>query len=80
MSRTTHTAFGALQQIDAGALNVGYAEAGPSDGPAAVLLHGWPYAFTGRKEHRDLTGGLEHNLPQEAPRDFAQAIVDVDGF
>jgi pimeloyl-ACP methyl ester carboxylesterase len=39
----THTAFGALKQIDAGALNVGYAEAGPPGGPAVVLLHGWPY-------------------------------------
>jgi pimeloyl-ACP methyl ester carboxylesterase len=35
--------FGALKQIDAGVLNVGYAEAGPSDGRAVMLLHGWPY-------------------------------------
>jgi pimeloyl-ACP methyl ester carboxylesterase len=39
----THTSFGALKQIDAGLLNVGYAEAGPTNGPAVVLLHGWPY-------------------------------------
>ena len=39
----THTAFGALKQIDAGVLNVGYAEAGPARGPVVVLLHGWPY-------------------------------------
>src|SRR2546428_11934271 len=39
----TNTAFGPLQQVDAGLLNIGYAEAGPSGGRAVVLLHGWPY-------------------------------------
>jgi len=43
MKPGTNTSFGSLKQIDAGVLNVGYAEAGPGDGPAVMLLHGWPY-------------------------------------
>jgi pimeloyl-ACP methyl ester carboxylesterase len=39
----THTSLGPLKQIDAGLLNVGFAEAGPVGGPAVILLHGWPY-------------------------------------
>jgi pimeloyl-ACP methyl ester carboxylesterase len=39
----TDAAFGALKRIDAGLLSVGYAEAGPPDSPAVILLHGWPY-------------------------------------
>jgi pimeloyl-ACP methyl ester carboxylesterase len=39
----TSTSFGSLKQIVAGVLNVGYAEAGPGDGPTVILLHGWPY-------------------------------------
>ena len=38
-----HTAFAPLKQIDAGVLNIGYAEVGPADGPVVLLLHGWPY-------------------------------------
>ncbi|MGO4762030.1 alpha/beta hydrolase [Cupriavidus sp. 2KB_3] len=39
----SHTSFAPLKQIQAGVLNVGYAEAGPANGPVALLLHGWPY-------------------------------------
>ena len=39
----TNKSFGPLKQIDAGLLNVGYAEMGPSGGPPVILLHGWPY-------------------------------------
>ena len=40
---TASAAFGALRQADAGVLSVGYAQAGPAEGPPVLLLHGWPY-------------------------------------
>jgi pimeloyl-ACP methyl ester carboxylesterase len=41
----THAArtFGPLKRVEAGPLNIAFAEAGPADGPPVVLLHGWPY-------------------------------------
>ena len=38
-----NTGFASLKQIDAGVLNVSYAEGGPATGPVVILLHGWPY-------------------------------------
>ncbi|MFF2469461.1 alpha/beta fold hydrolase [Streptomyces mirabilis] len=39
----THTEFGTIKQLKAGVLDIGYAKAGPADGPVVLLLHGWPY-------------------------------------
>ena len=42
-SARRNTSFGPLKQINAGVLNIGYAEAGPANGAPVILLHGWPY-------------------------------------
>ena len=49
------------------------------DGNGAPHLEASAYAqkFSGKYEHRTIAGGIGHNLPQEAPQAFAQAIVDV---
>ena len=36
--------------------------------------------FTGRYEHRTVAGGVGHNLPQEAPQEFARAVIDASHF
>jgi pimeloyl-ACP methyl ester carboxylesterase len=53
----------------------GDANGAPHPDPAA-----YANKFTGRYEHRLASGGIGHNLPQEAPQAFAQAIIDVDKF
>lgn len=50
----------------------GDANGAPHPDPAAYAKK-----FSGRYEHRLVTGGVGHNLPQEAPRDFARAVVDI---
>lgn len=41
---------------------------------------GYARRFTGKYEHRNITGGIGHNLPQEAPKEFAKAVIDADGL
>jgi len=85
-------AFGPLKQIDAGVLNVGYAEAGPAGGPPVILLHGWPYdiyAFADvaplltAKGYRVIVPflrgyGTTRFLSAETPRNGQQAALGVD--
>jgi pimeloyl-ACP methyl ester carboxylesterase len=53
----------------------GDANGAPHPAPAAYAAK-----FSGRYQHRNLTGGIGHNLPQEAPQAFAAAVIDVDAF
>ena len=54
------------------------------EGDANGAPHADPSAyaskFSGRYAHRLIGGGVGHNLPQEAPQAFAQAVIDVDAF
>jgi pimeloyl-ACP methyl ester carboxylesterase len=87
-----NTPFGPLKQIDAGVLNIGYAEAGPSDGPAVILLHGWPYdihtyvdvaPLLAAKGYRVIVPflrgyGTTRFLSSETARNGQQAVIAVD--
>ena len=57
-----------LGQVDAGVLNVVYLDAGPPAGK-----------FAGAYSHRTIEGGVGHNLPQEAPAAFAEAVLIARG-
>jgi pimeloyl-ACP methyl ester carboxylesterase len=88
----TNTSFASLKQIDAGLLNVGYAEAGPADGPPVILLHGWPYdiySFVDVAPLLALAGyrvivpylrgyGTTRFLSSDTLRNGQQAVVAVD--
>jgi alpha/beta hydrolase fold len=88
----TNTSFGSLKQIEAGVLNVGYAETGPAGGPAVVLLHGWPYdiysyvdvaPFLASAGYRVIVPylrgyGTTRFLSDETARNGQQAVLAVD--
>jgi len=88
----TNTPFKSLKQIDAGLLNVGYAEDGPGDGPAVILLHGWPYDIHSFVEVAPLLAsagyrvvvpylrgyGSTRFLSSETLRNGQQSVVAVD--
>ena len=68
--------LGARPDIDVPTITLeGDANGAPHPEPASYATK-----FSGKYLHRTITGGIGHNLPQEAPRDFAKAIIDVDGF
>ena len=90
----TLTTFATLKQIDAGVLNIGYAEAGPDDGPAVLLLHGWPYDIhtyaevapvLASKGYRvivpHLRGyGTTRFLSKTTPRNGQQSVLAMDAI
>jgi pimeloyl-ACP methyl ester carboxylesterase len=62
VAEATATAFGVVRQIDAGLLDVGYVDAGPPEGPAVVLLHGWPYDIHSYAEATPLLVGAGYRV------------------
>lgn len=58
----TDTSFASLKQIDAGLLNVGYAEVGPADGSPVILLHGWPYDIYSFVDVAPLLAAVGHRV------------------
>jgi pimeloyl-ACP methyl ester carboxylesterase len=94
MRNGTNTSFGSLKQIDAGVLNVGYAEVGPSDGAVVMLLHGWPYDIHSFVDVAPLLAGQGYRvivpyvrgygtttfLSSTTPRNGQQAVLAVDSI
>jgi pimeloyl-ACP methyl ester carboxylesterase len=91
-SAGTHTSFGPLKHINAGLLNVAYAEVGPADGAVVILLHGWPYDIDSYAEVAPLLAakgyrvlipyargyGDTHFLSDKTPRNGQPAALASD--
>ena len=85
-------AFAALKQIKAGVLDIGYAEAGPADGPVVLLVHGWPYDIYSYVDVAPILAdagyrvlipylrgyGTTRFLSDETPRNGQQAALAAD--
>src|ERR1700761_4997868 len=92
MKLGAQTTFDSVKQINAGLLNVGYAEAGPVNGPAVILLHGWPYDIHSFVDVAPLLAsagyrvivpylrgyGTTRFLSSDTARNGQQAVVAVD--
>lgn len=86
--------LGSVKQVDAGLLNVGYVELGPANGPAVLLLHGWPYdiqsfadvaPMLAAKGYRVVVPflrgyGSTHFLSADTVRNGQPAVVAVDAL
>jgi len=86
------SSFGTLKEINAGVLNVGYAEAGPASGKPVILLHGWPYDIhtyvdvapqLAKAGYRVIVPylrgyGSTRFLSSDTPRNAQQAAVALD--
>jgi pimeloyl-ACP methyl ester carboxylesterase len=92
VTSVTNTSFTSLKQVNAGVLNVGYAEAGPADGKPVILLHGWPYDIHTYVDVAPLLAeagyrvivpylrgyGTTRFLSDDTPRNGQQSAIAVD--
>jgi len=89
---TSNTSFSDIKQINAGTLNIGYAESGPRTGQVVILLHGWPYDIHSYVDVAPLLTaagyrvivphlrgyGTTRFLSDNTPRNGQQSVVAVD--